>query len=160
MTLQDIENIVNNLIYGEFHNFHNTWAAEGGLFDQMLAAYPLLDKDDIAGSISNYKDYELALLKMDFVNPAIKAELELLKFYKAIREAGYNTVQDFIDYLPTVLVGEKLSNAVTACTEAKEALTVLFPLVGAVMVTQLNVIVNGVEDINARIKNIPITGKI
>lgn len=159
-TMSDIENIINNLIYEEFHKFHNTWAKPGERVDQMFASYPALDRNDIAGSIGNLKDYELALLKMEYVNPAIQAELNLLKFYKAIRELGYNNVQDFIDYLATVLSGDKLVNAVTACTEAKQALTVLLLLVGPVMVTQLEVIVNGADDVKGRIDDIPLTGKI
>ena len=159
-SLSDIEEIINELIYAEFHRFHNGWAKTGERIDQMFAAYPLLDRKDIAGSIGNLKDYERALLKMEYVNPAIQAELKLLKFFKAIRELGYKDVQEFIDYLGTVLSGEKLANAVTACTEAKQALVALGPLIGDVMVIQLEVITNGVDDINERINRIPMTGRI
>lgn len=159
-SISDIENIINNLIYGEFHKFHNTWAAPGQKLDQMFAEYPLLDRNNIAGTIDKYKDYELAILKIEYINPAIRDDLNLLKFYKAIRDLGYADVQEFIDYLSEVLKGQLLINAVAACTEAKQALGVLVPLVGPVIVTQLEVIVNGVNDINSRINRIPITGKI
>ncbi len=159
-SLSEIENIINALIYEEFHHFHNTWADTGERIDKMFAEYPLLDRNDIAGSVNKLKDYELAMLKILYVNPAIQAELNLLKFYKAIRELGYKDVQEFIDYLATVLSGEKLANSVTACTEAKQALTVLLPLVGPVMAIQLEVIVNCVDDIKGRIDRIPSTGKI
>ena len=159
-SLSEIENIINALIYEEFHHFQNTGADTGERIDKMFAEYPLLDRNDIAGSVNKLKDYELAMLKILYVNPAIQAELNLLKFYKAIRELGYKDVQEFIDYLATVLSGEKLANSVTACTEAKQVLTVLLPLVGPVMAIQLEVIVNCVDDIKGRIDRIPSTGKI
>ena len=147
-TVAEFNNLINNLIYGNIHSFHNKWADEGKGIDQIFTAFPTLNRADITGTIGSLSPAQKVDLKFNYIFPCIQSEFETVRFYIEVLRLGYANMQELITDLPKHLNGDKLTKAITACTEAKQALTVLLPLIGDEILTlQLGVMIAGADDL-------------